>query len=126
MTIVTDFRYLDDLHLVRFRSGDGKLFMLSHEYRVSFRLDGIETVYTVPAGTKTDLASIPKFVPRAIAEKVDKHIEAAVVHDLMCVKRPYTSAIAADVFDAGMLAAGVPAWRRKLMAQAVRMFGPQW
>lgn len=126
MTIVTDFRYLDDLHLVRFRRGYGRLFILSHEYRVTFRLDGVEHAYTVPAGTETDLASIPRFVPRIIAEKVDGHIESAVVHDFLCIERPWTSRVAADIFDAGMRVAGVPTWRRELMAQAVRMFGPQW
>lgn len=127
MTIVTDFRYLDDLHLVRFRSGDGRLFMLSHEYRVSFRLDGIEAVYTVPAGTKTDLASIPRFVPRAIAEKVDKHIESAVVHDRQCQDLgPWDSVTAAKIFNEGMRAARVPAWRRNVMYRAVLYFGPKW
>jgi len=127
MATVSDFRFLTDLHLVRFRNGSGCLFVLQREYRVGFTLDGLREIYTVPAGMETDLASIPDVIPKWIAKKVDSHIEAAIVHDKMCIDRgPWSSEIAADIFKAAMLAAGVPSWRAGIMYTAVRNFGPQW
>jgi len=124
--IVSDFEYIDDLHLVRYRKGAGRLFVVSRPYACFFRLNGGPVYYSVPDGMETDFASIPKIVPRWIAEKVDVHIEAAVVHDHLCKTRPWSSRVAADIFNEAMRAAGVPAWRRQLMYRAVLYFGPQW
>lgn len=125
--MISNFEYIDDLHLVRWKQGSGKLFVLNRAYSVYFEKDGKPIFYTVPRGMETDLASIPVVVPKWIAQKVDRHIEAAVVHDHMCViKGPWDSETAAEVFNAGMLAANVPDWRRVAMYQAVKQFGPQW
>ena len=127
MVAITEFRFLTDLHLVRFRTGSGKLFIVQREYRVAFSVDGLHHIYTVPAGTKTDLASIPDCVPKWVAKKVDNHIEAAIVHDRMCIDEgPFSSTVAADIFHAAMLAGGVPSWRANAMWFAVDKFGPQW
>lgn len=127
MAAVSEFRFLTDLHLVRFRQGSGKLFIVQREYRVAFSVDGLRHIYTVPAGTKTDLASIPDFIPKWMAKKVDSHIEAAIVHDRMCIdKGPFSSGVAAEIFHAAMLAGGVPKFRADLMWFAVDKFGPHW
>lgn len=129
MTTASDFRFLSDLHLLRRREGEGRLFILQREYRASFSIDGQRRVWTVPAGMATDLASIPSVVPKWIAQKVDAHIEAAVVHDHMCILREesgFTSREAAAIFRAGMEAANVAPWRREAMYRAVLHFGPQW
>lgn len=123
---VTDFRYTDDLHLVRHRQGEGHLFYVEQPYRVAFKLDGEWTSWTVQAGTPTDLASIPAIVPNWIAKKVDSHIEAAVVHDDLCYAKPWDYRVAAEVFLAGMAAAEVPALTRNLMYRAVLIGGPRW
>ena len=124
---VDHFTYLYDLHLVRKRDGDKYLFYVSKPYTVVFWLDGVITSFTVPAGTWTDLASIPKIVPRWIVDKLGPHIEAAVVHDYMCqIKGPWDSATAAEIFRAGMEAGGVNAAQRALMYNAVALFGPRW
>ncbi len=127
MPAVSGFEYLEDLHLVRLAHGPARLFYVGRPYTVGFRLDGDQTTYTVPEGMGTDLASIPKLVPKWIADKIDGHIEAAVVHDHLCIVRgPWDSRVAADIFNEGMRAAQVPAWRREIMYRAVVMFGPQW
>ena len=120
---ITDFEYLDDLHLVRNKQGDGKLFYLDREYSVRFMMDDEPIIYTVPKETWTDFASIPRFFARYI-ETLGPHIEAAVVHDHICQTRPWTSDIAADIFYAGLLAADAPkAWQ---MWKAVKWAGPSW
>ena len=126
MTTVSDFQFIEDLHLIRYRGDSGKLFFLEQPYRVFFRLDSVPEIYTVPAGTWTDFASIPRGVQN-IVQVLGPHIEAAVVHDRLCQDRkPWSSRVAADIFLAGMTAAEVPLIRRNLMYRAVVMFGPQW
>ena len=125
--IVTDFRYLQNLHLVRYVEGEASLFYTARDYMVSFKLDGVDQLYTVVAGTKTDFASIPSIVPSWLLNRLDRHLEAAVVHDRMCIdKGPYDSRAAAEVFLAAMVAADVPVVTRNLMYRAVVVFGPKW
>ena len=123
---ISDFTYIEDLHLVRFIKGTAELFYLSKDYSVLFTYNNQVIKYAVPAGAKTDFASIPSIVPNWVLTKLDRHLEAAVVHDHMCVARNYTSKEAADVFDAALAAAEVPTWKRVIMVKAVRLFGPQW
>jgi len=126
MSTITNFRYLEPLYLRRDLHGVGALFVVDKHYTAVFDKDGSTVEFTVPAETRTDLASIPAIVPKWIAQKVDSHIEAAVVHDFLCVSHLWTSKIAADIFEEGMRAAGVGAVKRKIMANAVRWFGPKW
>ena len=125
---VTDFRFLSDLHLVRYMDQkDGKLFYLSQDYYAEFKLDGQMVLYKVPKDTPTDGPSIPTCVPRWIVDKIGFHFEASVVHDHMCIIRgPYPSKIAAKIFRAGMRAKGVAEDDVIECYLAVRRFGPQW
>jgi len=123
---VTDFRYTDNLHFVRYKDGFNSLFYVAKPYRVAFKLDGEWVSWTVHADTPTDLASIPKIVPKWIAHKVDKHIEAAVVHDDLCYAKPWDYKVAAEVFLHAMIAAGVGSFKRNLMYRAVLIGGPKW
>lgn len=123
---VSDFRYVEPLAVYRKLEGNGKLFFVLNDYSVEFRLDGVPIVYTVPAGTPTDFASIPRVVQN-IVQVLGPHIEAAVVHDHLCqIKGPWPSTVAAAIFNEAMVAAGVQSHRRWLMYQAVLRFGPQW
>lgn len=123
---VTDFRYVEPLAVFRKIEGSGKLFWVLDDYSVEFKLDGELVVYTVPAGTATDFASIPRVVQNLV-QVLGPHVEAAVVHDRLCVDRgPWSSKVAAEIFLAGMIAADVLPWRRQAMYQAVYYFGPQW
>ena len=126
--MITNFQYIDDLHLVRYAKGlRGAKFVLEKEYRVGFRIGSRSHshVYYVPAGTVTDFASIPKLA-QGIVSALGNHVEAACVHDHMCYTRPYTSKVAAAIFNEAMRAGGVPDWKRAIMYRAVLHFGPQW
>jgi len=120
---VTDFRYVSDLFLVRYKAGDGKLFHLLKPYTVTYKFEGNLTETTVPRGFNTDLASIPVIVPKWVAQKVANHLEAAVVHDFLYRTGAYTRELCDHIFLAAMEAAGVPWWRRQLMYRGVRLGG---
>jgi hypothetical protein len=123
---VSDFRYLESLHVERRLTGNGNLFWVSKSYTVQFSIDGIPTLYTVLAGTPTDFASIPP-ICQGIVQVLGSHVEAAVVHDRLCVdRRPWSSRTAADIFNEATKAADVSTWRRLAMYHAVLLFGPQW
>ena len=125
--IITDYQQLSHLYLVRYINGDKKLAFVERPFVVQFRVNGDVTSYCARQGFGTDFASVPKIVPRWIFETLGPHLEAAVIHDQLCVDRaPWSSRVAAEVFLAGMVAGGTPAWLRQLMYRAVVNFGPQW
>jgi hypothetical protein len=77
--------------------------------------------WVVPAGYKTDFASVPR-VPFAYLLAGNAAHKAAVLHDYMYSKG-YDRKLADDIFYYAMEAEGVPDWRRNLMYAAVRAFG---
>lgn len=123
--MVRDFKFHDRLLLEWPLDGKNQ-FILIEPFRVSFILDDVPISWTVQRGSKTDLASIPRIVPKWCARKIDRHIPAAVVHDDFCVCRPWTSQVAADVFNEAMRTLGVNDWDRWKMYQSVARFGPRW
>lgn len=76
----------------------------------------------VPAGTVTDLASVPR-LPLAFLLAGDSAHEAAVLHDHLYQTHPCTRRQADAVLDEAMAVTGEPAWRRWLMWSAVRAVG---
>lgn len=124
--VVSDFRFVEPLCVHRKLEGNGALFYVTQDYTVEFKIDGEPVTYTVPAETPTDFASIPRIVQNLV-QVLGPHIEAAVVHDHLCIRRgPWSSRVAADIFLAAMEAAGVEYWKRTAMHRAVVRFGPQW
>jgi hypothetical protein len=81
-----------------------------------------ERVIRVPAGTVTDLASVPR-VLWAIFPPHGKYAKAAIVHDYLYAQAIGTKAEADSIFNEAMAVLGVPKWRRRLMYAAVRLFG---
>jgi hypothetical protein len=82
----------------------------------------LEERIVVPAGFKTDFASIPRFFHRLLP-KNGRHDAAAVVHDWLYATA-YTDKDTADkVFLEAMKAIGVSAWKRNAMYRAVKWFG---
>lgn len=77
---------------------------------------------TVPPGTVTDFASIPRAFWR-ILPPWDTHRRAGVVHDWLYTTQKHTRKEADQVFLEAMKALGVPLWKRQAMYAAVRMFG---
>lgn len=93
---------------------------------ISFTTSTGRTI-TVPAGYRSDSASIPRFFHRMI-NPVGKHSKAAIIHDWLCDESPHTcsSTEAADIFGEAMAALGVPPLRRKIMVRAVKLGGPKF
>lgn len=85
-------------------------------------LEGERRAFTVPAGFRTDYASIPRFFWRVFPPS-GRYNRAAVVHDWLYIGKRGDREQADRVFFEGMKALGVPAWKRSLMHRAVRLFG---
>ena len=81
----------------------------------------------MPAGYRTDFASVPRFFHR-IVSPVGRHGKAAIVHDWLCDESPKTTDYwqAAEIFDEAMEALGVSRIRRKIMVAAVLVGGPKF
>lgn len=99
--------------------------LLASEWVLEERLvyttdDPVETV-VVPAGFRTDLASIPRLF-RGLLPQNDKHRLAAVVHDWLCrtAHSRKERARGDRIFREAMKDLGVPAWKRWVMWGAVR------
>ncbi|ADJ61757.1 DUF1353 domain-containing protein [Herbaspirillum seropedicae] len=81
-----------------------------------------QRIVRVPAGTITDLASVPRCL-WAVFPPHGRYAKAAIVHDYL-----YESAIGSKreadrIFLEAMVVLGVPGWRRWVMYLAVRLFG---
>lgn len=79
-------------------------------------------VFTVPAGFRTDLASIPQAL-QAVIGKWERHAPAAVLHDWLYATQPMPRRAADWLFAEALYAAGVPMWKRAAMWMAVRAGG---
>jgi hypothetical protein len=125
--VVSDFGYIDPVRLeIEPVKSPHKIHVWA-DFRVGFKLDGIDKVYTVRAGSETDFASIPRQFEGWLVEKIGAHMAAAVIHDQMCAdKGPWSSKVAADIFNAAMRVSRVPDDTRTVMYQAVLLGGPQW
>jgi Protein of unknown function (DUF1353) len=81
-----------------------------------------EVVIAVPAGTVTDLASVPR-VLWSIFPPHGSWAKAAIVHDHLYDLALYTKPFADSVFLEAMQVLGVPKWRRTVMYWCARLFG---
>ena len=82
--------------------------------------DGKPVLVTVPDGTVTDLASIPRLF-RFLIVKNGKHRAAAIIHDWLCgLKLDFSRVLADKIFREAMKERGVPRLRRWAMYAAVR------
>jgi hypothetical protein len=90
-------------------------------------VDGKGTRWTVPTGTETDGASIPRTFWTLIGGPFEgQYRNAALVHDRYCDTRTRRWQDVHQMFYEGMLASGVAQKRAWLMYQAVATFGPRW
>lgn len=85
------------------------------------------TVIDVPSGYRTDFASIPRLFWRVLPP-AGKYGKAAVIHDWLCDVDPKICdhLRAADVFNEAMSVLGVGRFKRFIMVQAVKRFGPRF
>jgi Protein of unknown function (DUF1353) len=78
--------------------------------------------FVVPAGTRTDFASVPRLFTWLVPS-AGKYTKAAVLHDYLCDTGVVPRNDADGVFRRAMRELGVPTVRRYLMWGAVRLAG---
>lgn len=76
----------------------------------------------VPAGTITDLATVPRLL-WVIFPPHGQYAKAAIIHDYLYDQAIGSKTFADSVFLEAMEVLAVPRWRRVLMYWAVRLFG---
>lgn len=117
--------------LLSFIEGDKRLFARAEDWAVLINGD----VLTLPAGGKTDLASIPGIFQNLLQNDDPKILEPAILHDYLCDLKGdiwpdhrciYTSEQAAEILRDAMTACGASVEVREIVFFAVRNFGPQW
>lgn len=102
---------------------DGRNFKLVEELIYT---DPSGVRWTVPAGTITDGASVPRAAWILFPPFTGKYRVAAVVHDHFCQTRNRPWEAVHRVFYDAMLTAGVDTPTAKTMFAAVWVFGPRW
>jgi len=129
MTTITAYEQLTPLDLRRdIIKPDGvkSLFKVLNPFVVKFKTaeSGDSWIdFQVPPEFYTDLASIPKWVPKWVAAKVGPHIEAAVLHDYIYVVCAFPKEVADALFLFVMEHDGVGRFQSWYMHKAVRLGG---
>lgn len=111
-------RFLDDLVL---RDLDDAQWEVVREFRYDSAIFGGRIL--VPVGFRTNLASIPRYVPLAFALLGDTGRKAAVVHDFLYTVHMSDRETADQVFAEALDVLHYSAIRRWIMYQALRVFG---
>ena len=109
--------------LILIACDDGINWIVYHEFRYT---TGEGEVIYVPAGFRTDFASIPRFLWRIIGPPATgKYRKAAVIHDWLYRTEglPYSKLRSDEIFLEAMKHSGVEAWRRTAIYQGVNWFG---
>lgn len=90
-------------------------------------IDDDAVAWPVKAGDIVNGASIPRFLWTAVGPPyVGLYRYATVIHDVHCVLKERPHQQVHQMFDDAMRDSGVPDWKRKIMARAVKWFGPKW
>jgi hypothetical protein len=83
-------------------------------------IDGVP--FTIPAGFKTDLASVPEFL-HFFCKEYGKHNRSAILHDILYAAELLPRGLADEIFKAALINGGVPKMKAGYMFWAVRTFG---
>lgn len=123
---------LQDAPALRATGSEDADYILGHPFEVTWTSDtGDEVSITVPAGMKSDLTSVPRYL-RWIAGRVGPWLEAAIVHDFLYIawqsvpdRGPNNTdrRFADDIMLVAMRAAKVPAWLARAIWLGVRLGG---
>ena len=102
---------------------DATEFVVEEAFEVYWKRDGKISMFVIPAGFTTDLASVPRIF-QSIIPKIGHHIRPAIVHDY-CYEgfTNLTRKEADEMFLEGMKTTKVSWLRRKAMWLAVRVGG---
>ncbi len=118
--MITAYRQQTPLHLLRrVEAPPACIFIVAEPFTVFVTDNNVAIEVTVPAGFRTNLASVPR-VARSLVSVTDG-IEASVVHDFGYFEHYRPKAWVDRLFY--MMLEGQPAWRRRAMYEAVRRFG---
>lgn len=116
--------FLTELHLLALRDSTEYQLLQPLVYSTAA---GVEIV--VPAGFRTDFASVPRGLWNLFPPD-GKGRDAAVVHDFLYSQRGgiwlYSRAEVDRIFRDGLAELGVSAWRRWVMWAAVRVGGRRY
>ncbi len=104
------------------RAGKGDRWTLVGNLIYSYRDGDGDATITVPAGTRTDLASIPRLLTPLLPVN-DTHRAAAVLHDYLYRTHVVSRRLADKIFRQAMEELGVSAWKRWAMWAGVRLGG---
>ena len=110
----THFPYPLIVHFI-----DGRMWELVRSFEY-IRDNG--EVITVPAGFMFDFASIPRIFWSVIGSPTGPYGPAAVIHDFLCVKKPYPYPEIDYIFYEAMKNLDVPYLKRTVMYYAVCLF----
>ncbi|MEM8864070.1 MAG: DUF1353 domain-containing protein [Planctomycetota bacterium] len=108
----------DGLHIVLDYAEPGMPFVTTCDHHYENTITNI----TVPAGTRTDFASVPWFF-RRLFPQVGGYSRAALFHDQLYIEGKVSRAQADAIFLALMEHDDVPPWPRWPIYLAVRCFG---
>lgn len=110
--------------ILKFLDERKDLFRFELVEAFEYHVGGLDSgdVITVPAGFRTDFASVPR-VLWTIVPPVGLYGKAAVVHDYLYILQDRTRLEADRIFLEAMEVLGVPKIQRTLMYQAVRLGG---
>lgn len=103
---------------------DGRKIQVMEDY--SFR-DSRGHLWTTPAGTIVDGASIPRFFWQSFGPPFcGRYRNASIIHDFYCQARCGRPSEVHRMFYEACLAEGLPPRKARLAYWAVRRFGPHW
>lgn len=104
---------------------DDGTFVTTSAFEYYTNIYSPQVTVVVPAGTTTDFASTPWFM-HWIFPPTGKYSKAAVLHDYLYSNGMFPRKDCDYIFLEAMEVLGVPRWKRKLMFEAVRLFGRKY
>jgi hypothetical protein len=87
-----------------------------------YQSDVAAQTFTVPAGSLTDFASVPRIAVAFLLTGDTAH-EASALHDWLYGSHVVTRSVADAVLREAAIVSGVPAWRASLLYYGVRIGG---
>jgi hypothetical protein len=103
---------------------DGRSMELLEDFAF---VDAAGVLWTAPAGSIVDGASIPKFLWSLNGSPfVGRYRDASVIHDVYCVTRSRPHDQVHWMFYNAMICSNVSSKKAEMMYRAVTDFGPKW
>lgn len=115
---------------------DGDTYILSVDFDAKFGYWLKSLQFRIPAGTRTDIASIPWWA-RSISDRASLGFLGPIIHDFLCDSKGKITTLEGEViqitsFDAALLMLlllridGIPIWRALIAFLGVIVGGPKF